>query len=227
MKKINLLLTLLLISSIAIAQPSHYQKKVDVSGKAEMEIVPDEIFLRIALKEYKNGSRLVTLNSLEAGLVKAMKKLQLDKNDLTVDNVYGYNWNWKKKKSDEFLATKSFKLKVANVKMINDLVNELDAEGLNNIGIAEVSHSRIEEYKMNLKLEAVKNAKEKARALLSAIDEELGEALAINEMEYGGNQVYARNEMMMSAKMDGGYKSDLEFKNITIRAEVRAVFAIK
>ncbi|MEQ8928106.1 MAG: SIMPL domain-containing protein, partial [Fulvivirga sp.] len=177
--------------------------------------------------EYKSGLKKVDINTLEAGLVKAVKQLNLGENNLTVDNIYGYNWDWKKRKSDEFLATKSFKLKVNNLKMLNDLIEKLDADGVNSINIAEVSHSKIEEFKMKLKIEALKNAKTKATSLLNSIDEEIGGAIEIQEIDYGNQPVYARNSMMMEAKMEGDYQSDLEYKNITISAEIRAVFEIK
>lgn len=203
-------------------------KKIEVTGKAEKEVIPDEIYVRIALKEYKDGSRKVEINKLEAELVKAVKKLGLSEKNLTVDNIYGYNWDWRKKKSDEFLATKSFKLKVADVKMINQLIEALDAEGVNSMSIAEVSHSKLDEYKMDLKVEALKNAKAKAETLLKSIDEKLGQALEINDVEYGNAPPAYRQEMMLSAKSaDSGYMSDLEFKMITIQSEVRAVFEIK
>ena len=167
------------------------------------------------------------MNTLESGLVKAVNQLGLPKESLTVDNIYGYNWDWKKKRADDYLSTKSFLLKVKDVKMINDLVDKLDAEGVNGMNIAEVTHSKIEDYKMELKIKALKSAKEKATALLASIDEEIGGALEVQEVEYGAAPVYRSNMMMMDAKMESGYQSNLEFKNITISAQIRAVFEIK
>lgn len=229
MKKILSTIALLFIGFISFGQitSTNGVKKIEVTGQAEMEIIPDEIYLRITLKEYKNGTKTVSINTLEAELVKAVKKMNLEEDALRVENIYGYNWDWKKKKTGDFLASKSFKLKLNDVKKVNDLVNSLDNEGLNNLNISELNHSKIEEHKMNLKIEALKNAKVKAGKLLAAIDEELGSALEIQEIEYINAPSYARNQMMMSAKMDGNYESNLEFKNIMIKAEVKAVFEIK
>lgn len=229
MKKILSTIALLFIGFISFGQitSTNGVKKIEVTGQAEMEIIPDEIYLRITLKEYKNGTKTVSINTLEAELVKAVKKMNLEEDALRVENIYGYNWDWKKKKTGDFLASKSFKLKLNDVKKVNDLVNSLDNEGLNNLNISELNHSKIEEHKMNLKIEALKNAKVKAGKLLTAIDEELGSALEIQEIEYINAPSYARNQMMMSTKMDGNYESNLEFKNITIKAEVKAVFEIK
>jgi uncharacterized protein YggE len=163
---------------------------------------------------------------LESGLVKAMSQLGLPKESLTVDNIYGYNWDWKKKKADDFLATKSFLLQVDNVKMMNDLLSKLDAEGVNSMSIASVSHSKIDTYNMELKIQALKVAKEKATTLLRAIDEEIGGAIEIEEIEFSNAPNYNRNVMMMKAESDS-YQSELEYKNITLSANIRAVFEIK
>ncbi len=229
MKRTILLFAMIAMSYAVLAQEANQKssKKIEVTGKAEMEIIPDEIYVSIALKEYKNGTKLIDINTLEAGLVKAVNQLGIKKENLTVDNVYGYNWDWRKKKSDEFLATKSFKLKVSDVKMLNGLVSKLDSEGLNSMSIANVTHSKIDEYKMQLKIEALKAAKEKATVLLGAIGEEIGGAISISEIDYGGGPMYERNTMMMMDAKVSNYQSELEYKNITISAEINAVFEIK
>lgn len=226
MRTTFLTVCLLLVAASTFSQTSN-RKQIEVSGRVDMEIVPDIIYLHIVLKEYKNGAKTISLNTLEEGLVKAINQIGIAKENLTVDNIYGYNWDWRKKKSDDFLASKSFKLKISDVKQINNLIEKLDAEGLNSLNIGEVTHTKIDEYKMQLKIDALKQAKSKAKALLASIDEEIGGALEIQEISYGNQPVYARNTLMMEAKMDGGYQSDVEFKNITISAEVRAVFEIK
>ncbi len=206
-----------------------HKKKIEVRGTAEKEVVPDEIYLRITLKEYKSGGKKVEMNQLEAGLLRAVRQLKIDEKDLTVDNIFGYNWNWRKKRSDEFLASKSFRLKVNDLKFVNDLVDKMDSEGVNQINIAETTHSKIDEYKMELKAVALKAAKEKAGYLLGSIDEKLGGALEIQEIEYGYQpQPMYRNVAFdaVSAESKVGYQSELEFKSITIRAEFRVVFEI-
>ena len=226
MRSITLMVCMLLLAATTFAQTDN-RKKIEVSGRADMEVVPDIIYLQIVLKEYKTGSKTISLNTLEEGLVKAINQLGIPKENLTVDNIYGYNWEWRKKKVDDFLASKSFKLKLSDVKLINNLIEKLDAEGINSMNVGEVSHTKIDEYRMQLKIEALKIAKTKARALLASIDEEIGVALDIQEMNYDNQPMYARNTMTMEYKMQGDYMSEVEFKNITISAEVRAVFEIK
>lgn len=225
--KYLIITTALLIATIAQAQTTK-PKSIEVQGYAERTVTPDEIYIRITLKEYKSGNKVKNMNSLESELVKSIKKLGIDSDHLTIDNIYGYNWNWKKKKTDEYLATKSFRLKLKDVKLVNNLIERLDPEGLNSINLAEVSHSNIDAIKLELKAEALKNAKEKAAFLLGAIDEELGTAVEIQEVNYGyQSPIYARGKAYSAAESNVNNQSNLEFKSIDIKSEFRVVFEIK
>ena len=224
--KYLMIISIALIASTVQAQTTK-SKTIEIQGYAERTVTPDEIYVRITLKEYKSGSKVISMNSLESGVVKAIKKMDIDTDNLTVDNIYGYNWNWKKKKPGEYLATKSFRLKLADVKRVNDLIDKLDPEGLNSINLAEVSHSNIDAIKMELKAQALKNAKKKAAFLLGAIDEQLGSAVEIQEVNYGYQQAAYARSAYRAVESDANYKSNLEFKSIDIKSEFRVVFEIK
>lgn len=224
--RMHLIATLVLLPLLAMSQTQTPVKKISVNGEAEMEITPNEIYVRIALKEYPDGRKKVEMNKLESELVKAVKAEDIPAENLTVENIYGYNWNWKKQRSEEFLATKSFKLKVSNLKQMNDLLDRLDEQGVNSVGIASYTHSELVQYKKELKLQALKNAKEKAGFLLNGIDEQLGPVLEVSEIDQHQPPVMYRAQAMEMAD-DAGYQSDLEFQTIKLQAEVMAVFAIK
>lgn len=226
MRKITLISMLLLIAiGISARAQADLRKKIQVTGMAERALLPDEIYLRITLKEYKNGNRIVEMDRLEQGLVKALRKLDISTDMLTVDNIYGYNWDWRKKRPDDFLASKSFRLQVSDLKRINDLVEYLDPEGLNGIQIAEIKHSRQNEIREELAKEALKKAREKAEALLSAIDEEIGGVIEVNTVRQAQSMPQAR--VMFDAAESNSYSSNVEFRNIDIKVEIYAVFEIK
>jgi len=215
-----------LVPMLALSQTQTPVKKISVNGEAEMEITPNEIFVRITLKEYLDGRKKVEMNKLESELVKAVKAEDLPAENLTVESIFGYNWDWKKQRAEEFLATKSFKLKVSDLKQMNDLLARLDERGVNSVGIASYTHSDLNRYKQELKLEALKNAKEKAGFLLNGIDEKLGPVLEVSEIAHHPVQPVYRVQAMEMAD-DSGYQSDLEFQTIKLQAEVMAVFSIQ
>ena len=222
----GILLIFFLLPLVSIGQNQLPQKKITVVGKADMELTPDEIFLSLSLKEYLDGKRTVTIDKLESTLVKASKKAEIYEKNLTVENIHWYNWNWKKRRSEEFLATKSFKLKLSDLKKVDQLLATLDERGINQVNISHYTHSKLEQYQKELKLLALQNAKEQANFLLKGIGEELGPVLEIQEIMKGRSQpVLYRAEMMQAA--DAAYQSDVEFKTIKIQSEIEAVFKIQ
>lgn len=232
MKKILLLGSLFLFATIVEAQTNNESfSGIDVIGEAETEVVPDQIYLQITLKEYKKGSKKVTINTLEKQLVNAVSRLDLPKENLVVSNIYGYNWNWKKRKAEDFLATKSFKLLLPDVKKINDLVDLLDEEGVNSMNISEYNHSEMDKIKAELKVKAIKAAKAKAEMLLAAIGQELGKAVYVSENMPSNNfPVQYRSRAFESASYannESGYTSELKFKKIKLTSQIRVIFSIK
>src|SRR4051812_32841309 len=78
----------------ALGQSSTYNplevKKIEVSGTAEMEVIPDEIYYSISLKEYKDNSKKVEIETLEKQLAKAVNEAGIAKENFQLENVTGY-----------------------------------------------------------------------------------------------------------------------------------------
>ena len=226
MKTILIAITFLSFSAFGQINEGN-RRTIEVKGSSEIEITPDEIFVAITLKEYKKGNSKVSLDQLEAGLVKAVRKLDIQEEKLRVQNVYGYNWNWRKKRPDDFLGSKTFILEVSDLKKMNNLVQMLDPEGLNNMNVQSYSHSEIEKHRKEVKIGAMMAAKEKATYLLESVDEQLGKLVEVQEIDYGYQPQMARMRSNVALEMDtSGYQSDLNFQKITLRAEMRVVFEI-
>ena len=203
-------------------------KKITVMGSAEMEIVPDEIHFTIALKEYKDGSRKVSIDQLEAQLASAVKNAGIDKKDFQVENVYGYNWDWRRNKSKEFLSTKSYRLTVSDVNLANKLIAQVDERGINSAGVSDYSHSKIEEYRKEVKKKALQAAKAKADYLLESIGEKTGGVIEVNEAPaLAQSPILPMHSNYAMEAADAGYQANIGFKSIKLKAEIKAVFEIK
>jgi hypothetical protein len=212
-------------------------KKIEVNGSAEIEITPDEIYLDIALREYyKTKTTKIDISTLEKQLEKAVADAGLPKESLTIENVYGYNYEqwWRKKKNDpDFLARKKYRLKLNKLDKVNIIMAGVDAEGIESVKIASFTHSKMEDYRKEAKMKALQAANAKASYLLGAIDEKIDGVLEVQEINtdhYSDVRPYAANVEMMEMKAAGradASASDIAFKTIKVRAEVRAVFGIK
>ena len=139
-----------------------------------------------------------------------------------------------KKKNPDMKAGITYQVKLSTTRKMDELVQKLDDEATQNFFIARVSHSKIQEFKKQLKIQAVKVAKEKAVYLADAIGEKAGEALTINEpneMTFYPQPMYA-NRMMKAQAMeesagDQEQAPNIDFKKIKLKFEVSAVFALK
>ncbi|MFZ4796157.1 MAG: SIMPL domain-containing protein [Bacteroidia bacterium] len=237
MKKLALL-ALAFITLNGFAQNNATQaprKTIAVTGTAEMEIVPDEIYVSISLQEYKEGSNKIVIETLEKALRETMNAMKIEAKNLSVEGSYGYrNYIPKKHKQKDFFLSKTYQLKMTDLAKYNELIDRLNDEGISQVSISRTSHSKILEFKKQMRINAIKAAKEKAGYLLLAINEQLGEAVEVNEQE--GNEIYPmyRNNRMENMKVMGSADSisnwaepAIEMQQIKISSTISVVFAIK
>lgn len=215
------------------------QRTINVSGTAELEVVPDEIYVQVDLREYdKKGNGKVDIESIKSNFIKAATSIGIADTNITVQSYQGWDGNYwwvkkNKKQNPDMKATISYWVKVANTKKMDQLVDKLDDEATQNFFIAKVSHSKEKEFKRQLKMEAVKAAKEKAIYLAAAIGESIGNAITINEpseMNIYQPRAYSANMMMKQEAMQdasGPAEPTIDFKKIKYQFEVQTVFALK
>lgn len=119
---------------------------------------------------------------------------------------------------------------------MDDLVEKLDDNATQNFLIVSVSHSRIIEFRRQLKIKAVQAAKEKGIYLTEAVGERLGEAITINEpsewqpLFLDGNAVSNSNYTNYAVRDEAAEKAttaEVDFKKIKLKFEVSVVFALK
>lgn len=220
------------IASVFAQTTASYQKKISVTGTAEMEIVPDEIYFRVVLKEYQKDKIKVLIEDLEKELNQAVLAAGIAKEDFTVEQVNGLSWSRKRKDDAELYNSKSYIIKVSTPRKMDEILNKVNAESIYSVGIRNYSHSKIQEYKKQLKIEAIKAAKDKATYLLEAINEKIGVAIEISESDnvshvsqaVYSNQTVSRNSMTYK---DGSDDSDIGFQKIKLKFQINATFAIQ
>jgi uncharacterized protein YggE len=237
MKKTFVVLAACVFALHAMAQENKVvQRTISANGSSEMEVVPDEIFVQVDLREYtkKNGDK-IDINTIKNNFLAACKSIGLTEKDVTIQSYQGFDnnyWEWKKKKKQnpDMKASISYWIKVSKVDMLDALVDKMDDEATQNFFIAKASYSKMDEIKKDMKIAAVKAAREKANYLAEAIDEHVGEAITINDpMEINNppRPLYANVMMKAGYEGDSTAPMDVDFKKIKIQYEVNVVFALK
>lgn len=211
------------------------QNYIEVSGKAEMEIIPNEIYLKIVIseKDLKNKQELADVERI---MIEKLSEIGIDVSRQLVirDMASSFQKYWLK--STEINSVKEYQLKVENAKTAGQVIRELEAVGLSTISIDKIDHSEIEKYRAEVKVKAIKAAKDKAISLTKAIDQSIGKAIYIQEID---NQLYntfqgqvpgLSNIVVAGYGSSGKYKMeepDIEFEKIKLNSTVMTRFELK
>ena len=232
MKK-YLILILIAFSISSFAQVTMPEEKpyIEITGEAEKESTPDEIYIAITLLENQDGKDNRSIETQEKELKKGLAQIGIDLKNLTLSDASSNYIKVKWLKKDAVGRTE-YQLKVTDATMVGKVFEKLDELKIQNAYIAKVDHSKMEEFEKEIRIAAIKDAKEKADYLLTAIGESTGKPLIVRENSNNFYpQVYRAQESMMymktSMNMDAAADTSLDFKKIKINASVYVKFAIK
>jgi hypothetical protein len=204
-----------------------------VTGTAEMEVIPDEIYIGIIIREKYINKGKVTIEEQEAKLKTAIKSLGIDlaNLNLTDANADYVKIRWQKK---DVLTKKDYTLKVSTAATVGLVFLELEKLEITEAYISKVNHSKMDSLRKEIKINAIKAAKDKADYLLTAIGEQTGKPLLITENENEPTNHYVRG-----VRSDGNVtfidgiiakypnNEEIEFQKIKIRSSIYAKFSIK
>ncbi len=156
------------------------QNYIEVTGTAEMEVIPDLIYLHIVISEKdKKGNKSVELQ--ESQLMRELKEIGIDiENKISVISYSSTYIRYFFKKND-VEKTKEYELLLTKASDIAPVYSKLDELDVSNISIAKLDHSKMDSLKQDTKIEAIKAAKEKASLYTKTIGQSIGRALHILE----------------------------------------------
>jgi hypothetical protein len=204
-----------------------------VTGKAEMEITPDMIYLKVLLNE-KDSKNKISVSDLEAKMVTKLKEIGIDitKNLLIKD--FSSNYKFYVISKTEILLTKEYQILVNDAKTASKVLIGLEEIGISNVSIDRVDHSKMEDFRREVKVNAIKAAKEKAESLTSAIGQTIGKAIFIQEIEPRGgyvpgasNTIMIRGMSSVSASNANSQSLDVDFEKIKIEYSILCKFELK
>lgn len=235
MKRIILLL-LCVVASMTYGQTGQKnfidQNYIEVIGVAEMEIIPDEIYVKIIINEKDNKAKQ-SLEDLERDMYLKLEEIGIDvAKDLAIkDFASNFKSYWLKK--SDILTMKEYQLIVHNSPTLGAVYVELEKLGISNITIDKVDHSEIQDFKKEVKTKAIQAAKYKAEYLASSIDQTIGKALYINEINNVSRSLQVRamgaNIMIRGSESIKGREDiipNIEFEKIKLSSSIHVKFEL-
>ena len=246
MKQLIIIASIIFIATVANAQQTQpfmannpFPKTITVNGSADMEIIPDEIYVNIELKEYqKKGEAKKEIEAIKSTFLESCKMVGIADSAVSIVSYSGTNpFYWKKRKKDPSLFTGiAYQIQFKSSEMMDKLIEKLDDDATQNFQIVSVNHSRIKEFRKQLKIQAVKAARDKGSYLADAIGEKLGETVTIYEpRENNSTQpryLFPSNQSVImdyyaSDSLRAPVPQQVDFKKMKLRFDVEVVFALK
>lgn len=208
-KILVLILGLIFLNQISFGQDlRNIEQKpyIEVTGHAEKKIVPDEIYLSITIKERESGRDKITIEQQEKDLKQVLIDLNIPLDLLTIADAQAdyIKVKWSKK---DVVSQSEYELKLSTAKQIADVFEKLDEIKIDNAFISKVSHSKIKEFRKEIEIEALKNAKSKAEYLITAIGQQIGTALIISERNSNTSDLYIDGIQMRASRSLSGIET--------------------
>jgi len=208
------------------------QNYIEVTGKAEMEIVPDMIYLRIVLSDKDNKNKQ-SLNEIDKSMIDKLTEIGVDvSKDLSVKNfVSNFKSYWLSK--TDVILTRQYQLIIHDTKTLQKVYFEFQKLGISNMSIDRLDHSKIVQFRKDIKTNAVKAAKEKAEALTAALDRTIGKAIYIQEIEspnilQGRLAGLTANYISAAPRYSNESSTpDVEFEKINLQYSILVRFELK
>lgn len=234
------IITLLLVLSCSYVFSQEYNNDcvrfIEVTGSSEMEVEPDEIRFEIGIQEYwkeefekgKEDKDFVTkipIEKIEKEFMDELERIGVSKDQIIINEVGSYMRSHGK----NFLKSKTIEIVITDFAQINEIILNVKTRGVNNMRIAELKNKDITNYRKQVKIEAMKAAKEKATYLLESVGDSLGQVISVIEINSGSNffqkpQDITSNTIIPSASNNS---ENSNMKMIKLKYEIKVRFKIK
>lgn len=242
MKPQYFLTTIFLFTSIIVTAQTttkiDEQPYIEVVGTADMEIIPDEIYIGIILKEKYVNKVKITIEAQEEKLKTALASINVDLTNLYLSdaNAGFVKIPWRKK---DVLTKKDYTLKVSDAETVGKVFQELEKLEIIDASISKVYHSKIDSLRKEVQIMAIKNGKAKADYLLQAIGGEVGKTLIVTEnpqviyteylpkVEERRSVAYLSEDKLREFMLYETYGDGIQFKKIKLFSHIYLKFTIK
>lgn len=227
MKRGMVLVAALMLTTSLYAQQTNVmdQPYIEVSGQAEVEVVPDKIYVQITIDGDSKGQETVLQQEKE--MVQRFDALGIDvEKKLVVQELFNSAL-----KSNKVTTSKIYRLEVNSATQLAHVFQALQAIGIAQAEIESVDVSNKEELIQKIRAEAAQNARQNALVLANALGQELGKALYVQDYStspYEYMNMSTRDYAIAEVREVVAEAAPvLEFQKVTLNSSVRVRFLLK
>lgn len=175
---------------------------IDVTGNAELEVVPDQIILAITIEEYlkedldqntqyRDYHKKVDIALLEQNLISDLKKLGIGRDRISQRQSPG---QWRNMQyGEDAMQSRVYYINIQNMNERDRIFTTLHTAGITSISTKELKSNNLAEYNKQVMVEALKDAQSKADLLLRSIGANTGPVISITEIEDNRNAADIRS----------------------------------
>jgi uncharacterized protein YggE len=232
---------LLLVSINAQTSAVNPPPTVQVTGTAEIQVVPDEVTFSLRVTKSDKSLQIAKTQNDEniARIIALTKRFAIDAKDVKTDFIsVGEKFDRVKSKDDDeyqnvfagYTVSKTIVVKLRDLSKFESFLSEIVKVGVTQIGGVNFQSSEIRKHKDRARALAMRAAKEKAEALAKEIGQSIGKAVSIEEEngddERSSNANLTSNSISFGLVGESGDSETIAPGTITIRARVSVRFLL-
>ncbi|HLC75067.1 MAG TPA: SIMPL domain-containing protein [Candidatus Nanoarchaeia archaeon] len=164
---------------------------ISSSGTAQLSVLPDEAQIFVAVETLaKTADESKTENAQKTDAVyAALYKINIPRDSIETQyfNIYEeFDWSNNMQKSKGFKTQHTLKIKTAEFDDVGKIIDAVVGAGATRIDSIsfDISNAKRNELKKQVLAEASKDAREKAEAIASGLNAELGDIISVSDLSY-------------------------------------------
>jgi uncharacterized protein len=180
----------------------------------------------IRLKEFEENRQKTSLEKLERDFYNAVKEAGIDRKRVELADA-GSGLDDFRRRDKEAYREKTFQIKLTSASELETFIQKLSPVKVDSVDVTRLHHTDYEKLKLELKVEALKIAKDKGETLVESIGSTLGKPLMIRDFDFGMPYMEMKANVRMS-NMDAAQQPEdpIAFRKIKMQAQITAQFEI-
>ncbi|MEK6153054.1 SIMPL domain-containing protein [Flavobacteriaceae bacterium 3-367] len=233
MKQITKIALLLLFFAVSLAGHSQTKNFIDqpyleTTARVDTLVVPDRIHMSVLITEADTKGR-TSVEKLENRMATELKALGIDTDKQLSLSDLGSNFKKYFLRKTDIQKSKEYLLVVYDGLTAGRAIQALESIGIANVNLVKTEYSKIEELKIALRKQAVGKAKTQAEAMLEPLNQNLGRALFISDLNTNivRFQQRAAYGLEYAKAADSSQPLAVEFEKIKVESTVNVKFAME